>query len=198
MPTGYTAKVQTGEVVTLKEYALQCARAFGACVEFRDEPMDKPIPETFKIDQWYLNSLEDAENDLTIALSYTLKDAEALCEREYDEELAQHKARQSTKEKERKNYQNMLDKTRDWRISPELEGLKVFMISQLENSIQWDCSTYEGDEPVKKDAYEWLKEKKSIAEDRLQSAKDSVIAEQRKLDSSNKWLKSLRDSLKSA
>lgn len=36
MPTGYTADIKDG--IDFKTYAMNCARAFGACVMLRDEP----------------------------------------------------------------------------------------------------------------------------------------------------------------
>lgn len=42
MPTGYTHKIKDG--MTFKEYALRCARNFGALMDMRDDPMDAPIP----------------------------------------------------------------------------------------------------------------------------------------------------------
>ena len=45
MPTGYTAGILEGE--TFEQYALQCAKAFGALVMMRDEPSDAPIPDQF-------------------------------------------------------------------------------------------------------------------------------------------------------
>lgn len=46
MPTGYTDKVESGEMTTLKEYVLRCVSAFGGD-EFRDEngmPIFDPQP----------------------------------------------------------------------------------------------------------------------------------------------------------
>lgn len=45
MPTGYTAAI-TEKDITFKEYALSCARAFGALILMRDDPMDAPIPDS--------------------------------------------------------------------------------------------------------------------------------------------------------
>ena len=63
MPTGYTAGVATGEIKDFKTYALQCARAFGACIMLRDEPMSDEIPE-FKPSDHYEKSLAKATADL--------------------------------------------------------------------------------------------------------------------------------------
>ena len=45
MPTGYTADIQDGKITTLREYALSCARAFGALIMMRDDPHDAPIAD---------------------------------------------------------------------------------------------------------------------------------------------------------
>lgn len=49
MPTGYTADVQSGKVTDFAEYAMNCARAFGALVLMRDDPSDADIPERFEL-----------------------------------------------------------------------------------------------------------------------------------------------------
>jgi hypothetical protein len=41
MPTGYTAGVADGTITEFREYALLCARAFGACIMLRDEPVEE-------------------------------------------------------------------------------------------------------------------------------------------------------------
>lgn len=46
MPTGYTANIKNG--ITFEEFALDCARNFGALIIMRDEPKDAPIPEQFE------------------------------------------------------------------------------------------------------------------------------------------------------
>jgi hypothetical protein len=48
MPTGYTDCVRSGEVTEFADFAMKCARAFGACIEMRDEPSGTPIPEAFE------------------------------------------------------------------------------------------------------------------------------------------------------
>lgn len=48
MATGYTCDVSDGKITTLRDFALRCARAFGALITMRDEPFDAPIPEKFE------------------------------------------------------------------------------------------------------------------------------------------------------
>src|SRR5687768_6886698 len=48
MPTGYTHPVVDGKITEFNDFALSCARAFGALITMRDDAMDAPIPEEFK------------------------------------------------------------------------------------------------------------------------------------------------------
>lgn len=60
MPTGYTASVADGTTTTLRAFALQCARAFGATVTMRDDPMSAEIPERFEPGGFYRRLMEQA------------------------------------------------------------------------------------------------------------------------------------------
>ena len=42
MPTGYTAIIEDKPGLTLREFALRCARGMGACIMQRDDNMDEP------------------------------------------------------------------------------------------------------------------------------------------------------------
>lgn len=48
MPTGYTAAVEDGTITEFDDFAWQCARAFGALIMMRDDPMSAPIPQKFE------------------------------------------------------------------------------------------------------------------------------------------------------
>jgi len=63
MPTGYTAKLmESGQ--TFQDFVMQCARAFGACVMMRDDPMDAPIPERFEPSDYNVKRLAEAKAEL--------------------------------------------------------------------------------------------------------------------------------------
>ena len=59
MPTGYTSKIADG--IGFKDFALSCARAFGACIEMRDDPSDKPIPNEFKPNDYHKKRMAAAK-----------------------------------------------------------------------------------------------------------------------------------------
>ena len=62
MPTGYTAAIKDG--ISFNEYALSCARAFGALIMMRDEPADAPIPDEFKPSDYHFKKIEEAKAEL--------------------------------------------------------------------------------------------------------------------------------------
>ena len=44
MPTGYTYDLYDGKDIEFPDFVMKCARAFGALIEIRDDPMDAAIP----------------------------------------------------------------------------------------------------------------------------------------------------------
>jgi hypothetical protein len=64
MPTGYTAELmEKGQ--DFRTFALRCARAFGACIMQRDDPMqEEPKPQ--EPGDYYLQALEKARANLAM------------------------------------------------------------------------------------------------------------------------------------
>lgn len=134
MPTGYTAKLAEGEQ-TFQEFALTCARAFGACIEMRDEPFDAPIPDSFEPSDYALKSLQEANTKLQRLydmnpqereLYGAKKKAETL--QDYQDSLTESQARDA-------RYSAMQEQVNNWTPpTPEHENMKKFMLEQLETS----------------------------------------------------------------
>src|SRR6185437_5714856 len=53
MPTGYTYPVTDGKITQFNDFAMSCARAFGALISMRDDPRDAPILDEIKPDTKY-------------------------------------------------------------------------------------------------------------------------------------------------
>lgn len=64
MPTGYTASVQDGKITEFRDFAMQCARAFGATITMRDDPSDAPIPEAFEPENYNAKRLIEAQEEI--------------------------------------------------------------------------------------------------------------------------------------
>lgn len=135
MPTGYTAKLmEQGE--EFDKFVLRCARAFGALIMMRDDPMDSPIPEEFTSNDWYAKRVEEKSKELSRLRAMT--SAERIA---YGKKVLSDKKDQLEEMEARENIENerliaMRDKVLAWALpSPDHEGLKKFMIEQLTMSV---------------------------------------------------------------
>ena len=136
MVTGYTAPVAFGDVTEFKEFALLCARAFGALFDLKEEPLDVPIPEKFEPSSTNWESALLNEERV-----FWLR---KLSPEEVEEEWLKDKSRRAKKReehaakvaKENERLRAMLRKVEAWEVpSPHHSGLKVFMKEQLEMSV---------------------------------------------------------------
>lgn len=202
MPTGYTADVATGKVAEFREFAMQCARAFGALVTMRDDAPDAPIPDAFEPANYYQERLDKAIAERSRIHAMTVSEAV--------EDLAKHNAKQATARQRlvaesadtRKRYEAMLSKATAW-VPPttEHQGLKDFMVQQLTESIRWDC--HDEDDFAERcypsfagNASEWLTILDAKADQEVEAARKSLDEEVQRCRSRTAWLRNLRDSLR--
>lgn len=195
MPTGYTANIKDG--ITFKQFIMNCARAFGACVTMRDDPQDTPIPEEFKPSDYHIKKLIElqAENKAINAMS--IKEATAKAKIEYDEKVVYNE--QGIKESNdlRQKYWEMLSKVTNWQPpTDDHKELKDFMVQQITESIAFDCGTEYYKKPVEiLTGEQWLsKKKQSLLKDiayYTQQRQEEVERTQKR----NEWIKQLRNSV---
>ena len=192
MPTGYTEDIYNGKDVTFKDFALKCARAFGACMHQREDNIDDP-PKLKKPDTaYYEDKLKKAKAfKKPTKAEYNLYIAK---ETEYLEiELAKN-------EKRLADYKAMLVNVKNW-LPPTKEHFKFkeFMMEQLNGSIYADSSEYYEKELKKikaltyKDYCDILK---MDAENDILSYTDEIKKEKARTEKTNKWLTDLFKSLK--
>lgn len=198
MPTGYTSKVQDGEITNLEEFALYCARAFGATITMRDAPMDEKVPERFEPYTKYNDErIEEAEAILKEVPEFTKDQCSIRAEEEFRQELDAHLQRSKKKREAKARYEEMLELVRGWEPKPTVSNLKAFMIEQLEKSIDFDCQDYgEEEEIVRLTAEEWRKKTLQKASRDLKYHKTAREEEIERTEKRNKWLQDLRESLK--
>jgi hypothetical protein len=156
MPTGYTASIADGTTTELRDYALSCARAFGALVMLRDEPIDSPVTdEAFKPNTGYHDTALAAAVELAVRLR-TITDAECDAEaaREYTEAMARHQKWVDEIATTRERYDAMRIKVDAWTPpTPDHANFKAFMHSQIADSARHDCRI--PDLPVAKTGAQW-------------------------------------------
>ncbi len=198
MPTGYTSEIKEG--VSFKDFALACARAFGACVTLRDDPSGKPIPKEFKPTTYHKEKIGKATKEFALIEKMVLKEADKEAEKEYKKELSEMRKYINEGNKQRRLYENMLSQVRAWQPpTTDHKGLKKFMIEQIGGSIDFDCNNEYWVEKLDKikllTGQQWVdKEKKRLIKDISYHTKGD-IEEISRVNSRNNWLKKLRDSL---
>lgn len=195
MPTGYTADVENGKITDLKIFALRCARAFGALVMLRDEPMDMAIPDEFKPSDYYALSLMLAKDKLKTLESMTQQQAKKECDEDYDNRVKYWEEARKKNIEVQKRYNQLLMKVHEWTPpSDEHIDLKYFMIEQLTTGSQFDTS-YEPSYPIRDVPSVWLANKIVLAKAQLKSAQEEYDKENERTVNRNRWIKQLRESL---
>lgn len=195
MPTGYTAALHDGKDQTFTDFALDCARAFGALITMRDEP-DAPIPDEFPPSEHDKRWRDEALKKLIALERRTPEEWEAA----QREEITEHNAYVTRSRQQsaalRGRYEAMLAEVQAWQPpTTEHEELKRFMTSQLEESIKHDCGdgflTEREEKPVQAYADHHLQS----ARDQLARAEQSWQAEQSRAKGRTTWVRKLRNSL---
>lgn len=196
MPTGYTFNIVEG--ISFKEYVLQCARAFGACITMKDEPFDEPIPEKFEESDYYKNKIEDLKKELSKLLKMSNKQLQKEIDRKYEEQIKNNKEQIKKHLELKEKYEKMLEKVRKWNPpTKDHTGLKRFMEEQILQSIEFDCdvSYYKGKSIIKLNVDQYRYENKKELEKDIDYYMKRWKDETKRVQERNNWIRQLRDSL---
>jgi hypothetical protein len=141
MPTGYTAKLCEGPQ-KFDEFAMDCARAFGALVMLRDD-MTAPIPDEFKPSDYSSKALNEAERSVKKFEAMTDATAAVMAQNEFEIELEKWgRDREHARDRARR-LEGMEREVMAWTPpTPDHQGLKKFMLEQLATTKDFD--TYDG------------------------------------------------------
>ncbi len=197
MPTGYTDKIKDG--ITFKEFAMNCARAFGACITMRDESSDTPIPDKFEPSQYHVEALEKAQKELDRINTLTFDECELEMEAENQDTIDYHNDSIKRKNDLRKQYENILTEVYNYvPPTPDHDHFRDFMIRQIEESIEYDCSIEYNMEMLDEmdiDVEKWKQEKIDRLTKDIKYHLDEDDKERERVAGRNQWLKQLRESL---
>ena len=139
MPTGYTHDIENGQ--TFEDYALRCARAFGACTLQRDESANER-PKLREESSLYDEKLPEALAELGYLQSLDNKQKEEFGTEERDKAIADIQESLEKKSALESKYRDMLNKVSAWTPpTKDHVGLKEFMTKQIVDSINFDCDT---------------------------------------------------------
>lgn len=197
MPTSNTAGFAE-KMPTLEDFALRCARSFGALSSLREDT--GPVPEVLIPPTYHAERLAELKKQLA--------DLEAVTDKECEERLLSFNAdlvaekflqeRQALKLRER--YEDMRQQVENWQVSSDHHALKKFMLDQLDKSIDWDCRLPQSN---KSQAMVRLSEAVEWRDNLLTQIRGDIEYHQKEQDRTvqdykkrNEWLSSLRESLK--
>jgi hypothetical protein len=197
MPTGYTSKLHDGNEIAFNEFMLTCARAFGATIAMRDDPMNKPIPERFESSTWYSTKLGQTRRELAEVKTWSVAEAATAAAIAYENEIEYWNRSRVEKEQRRHRYEDMLNQVRAWEPpTPDHQGLKDFCIEQLTTGIKYDCDTSRLAHPLHQDGAEWRANRlASLTRDIDYYIKEGR-EESERTEIRNRWISALRESLK--
>lgn len=140
MPTGYTASVGDGKVTEFNEFAMNCAKGMGVAIMMRDEPAGEKLSIEKCLD---LSSIEHHKKNLAEAkkrLKRTDEEILADFDKMKKEKIKAAEEGAAREVETKRRYEAMLEKANAWTPpTKDHEGLKKFMVSQLTESIDFDC-----------------------------------------------------------
>lgn len=194
MPTGYTADVGDGKVRDFSEFAMHCARAFGALVMMRDEPNGAEIPAKFEPSSYHVKALASAKERLAELESMTDDEKHRQSRLAYDGALAYWRKAEAKRVETRDNYEAMLDKVLAWEPpTSQHTEMKSFMVEQLESSIKFDCNGYAA--PEQPTVAEWYADELARATRNIEYHEREDGKERERAEGRTEWVQALRESL---
>jgi len=195
MPTGYTDVVGKGEITDFTKFALRCTRAMGVSIMQRDESIDVPLRVRETVSEYERNNLTEAKAEYLEVAGWSLEQWAAEQRREHDEWVRGEEESLAKQADTIANYRRMLVEVLAWQPpTEEHEGLKKFMVEQLEESIKFDSWKSSGvremtDPVLYRD--ERIARKAQAVRDAAKSLRDAEA----RVASRNKWVDDLLASL---
>lgn len=135
MPTGYVYEMLDKEQ-NFQEFVWTCARAFGALVMMRDDPLSAPIPQELQPDEYHQVQYGNAIKELADALSMSPAERKAFCDERRKESKESNLEYLEEKRKTNQKIRAMRKQVESWKIEPEYANFKAFMIEQLNSSLE--------------------------------------------------------------
>lgn len=199
MPTGYTSDLYEGKDIKFPDFVMKCARAFGTLIELRDEPLDAPVPEEFKPSSYHTEQLEKAEAEVTRIKAWDDTEADRQAQLAYEWAVREHEQTLADRAAKRERYEAMLAQVKAWTPpTSEHQGLKDFMVKQLEGSIDFDCGTDYLTVPERLTGAAYKEQQLKSARWRISYHTEHGEDEVKRAAERTTWIRALRQSLAEA
>ena len=198
MPTGYTATIEKG--ITFEAFAMECARAFGALIELRDDTA-APIPDSFQPSSYHSNALRDAQEELAALDAMTPTQAQKKADKAHSAAVEANQRAIDASAALLAKYEAMLARVRAWTPpTKDHQGLKDFMIQQITESIKFDCDLkWTRDEQAKlakakPSGGRWLVSERERLTGSIAHHSERYDVDVQRAKERTQWVKDLRDS----
>lgn len=197
MPTGYTHAVCDGKITEFPEFAMTCARAFGALITMREEPASAEIPEEIVPDtKYYDERLAEDMKRMGEVQAMSMQDANTTALEEHRSALASRAKYLADKDAEAARLNAMIAKVRAWEPpTPDHVEMKKFMIDQLTISLP---GNYAPEIPALLDGAAWRQKEIDRLADSVVRYKKEIAKEIERASGRTAWVKALRTSLVSS
>ncbi|MBI4918478.1 hypothetical protein HY837_01000 [archaeon] len=192
MPTGYTSIIEEKKDVTLEEFIKRCSHAF-----LRSDSIDEELPdEIFPSSDYHKVEYAKEKRKLKKALAMNLDEAEREAEIAYQTDRKYYEQALLEHQELKERYQGMLKQVKAWKPPTKRhQPLRKFMINQLEETIQHDCSNSWLTEPKKISAAQYKRNLIIRTKDAIKYHKENWAEEVRKAKEANEWVQALKQNL---
>lgn len=200
MPSYYTVDIYEGKNVSFQDFALKCARQFGAFVHMNEEDPDSPLTRP-TVSDYYKNSLRETENEFALFLKASREQREKMFEIEMEKELKHYKEKIEEEKELEEKYQNLLEQAKAYKPpTKEFNNYKDYMLNQLNQAIKFDCSNEQWYlaqiASVEAETFDiWEQEKMDLYNSKITYYKESYKKEMNSVSKKNQWIDLLYESL---
>lgn len=198
MPTGYTVDVVDGKVTEFPDFAMTCARAFGALILMRDDPMDAEIPEKFEPSPHYASTLADAESRLSELRAMTPDAIRGAYEVAHVAAVSYWSESEAKAALARRRCEAMLAEVEAWKPpTTDHVEMKKFMRDQLTETIEFD-GNHRSPRPSRQDPATWHQGEIRDTERRIEYYREAMEKDRQRAVERTEWVRKLRESLAAA
>lgn len=183
MPTGYTAKIESGEITDVKGFVLECAKAFLLDARVADPPYK--IPRKLEVEKYYIKNIINEENELKRLENLS----ETEIQKEYEEDRNNKLDYYKSIIENNRRYQNLIDNIKLFKINhPNFpDNLINFMLEQLDMSI-CDISSLKEYYTNMPSIDVWHSNRIETAKSMINYYKKALIERENDVNNTNKWL----------
>lgn len=194
MPTGYTAElVDKGQ--DFRSFVLTCARAFGAAINQRDDPLNEP-PKLQEPSDYHINALATAKAKVVALEAMSAEQRRAYGDNRRAEAIASARAAQERNALQNRRLDEMLEQVHGWTApTSEHAGLKTFMVEQLTMSRNGDYSSRWLSEELAKTPMQCFDEELAAARHSVECQQSEHEKELARTAERNGWIRALWASL---